>query len=147
MVGAGLPLNWMDDSQNSNAAYNLKFDLQEEFLSFKIPVLSGGGSVFGEIIHLKKGDRLPMGKVGIIRNAGPDYVQAAFDAIDNNSALITLVGGSLSHLASVGREKGLRLVRIEDALKKLPEGTVVQLDLDKGTYFVYDGWGNSTEGK
>lgn len=139
MVGAGLPLDWMSDDKQAAAAYDLQYTIQDEKLDFKIPVLCGEGIATGEIVHLNKGDRLPAGKIGIIKNAGPDYVEAAYDAINNGGALITEAGGSMAHLVTVGRGAGLRLVRIPDARKKLVVGITVDINCSNGSVLVHKG--------
>lgn len=139
MIGAGLPLDWMEDKAQSAGAYEAQYKIQDEKLDFKIPVLCGEGIATGEIVHLNKGDRLPAGKIGIIKNAGPDYVEAAYDAIKNGGALITEAGGSMAHLVTVGRGDGLRLVRIPDARKKLMAGITVDINCSNGSVLVHKG--------
>lgn len=141
IVGAGLPLDWMEwpDKVHGPAAYDLQHKVQEELLGFRIPVLCGTGEITGKIVHLKKGDRLQPGFIGVIANAGPDYVEAAYDAIKYGTALITEQGGAMAHLVTVGRADGLRLIRVADARKKLPEGTVVDVDCSKGELSVRRG--------
>lgn len=114
------------------ALYGRMFDLQETMLSFKCGVLCGEGYADGKIVHLKPGDRLKAGEIGVIPNAGPDYVEAAFDAITHGTAIITEAGGAMAHLATVGREKNLRLVRVKDARTLYPEGRKVTVHCTGG---------------
>lgn len=141
LVGAGLPLDWMmwPDKIHGEAAHDLQHKVQDELLGFRIPVLCGTGQTTGKIVHLKKGDRLQEGEIGIIPNAGPDYVEAAYDAIKYGTALITEQGGAMAHLATVGRGDGLRLIRVADARKKLPAGTTVDVNCSEGELHVHQG--------
>lgn len=54
------------------------------------------------------------------------------DLLKYGGAIITERGGALAHLAVVGRELNLRLVRMENARKLYPAGIEVAVDCDKG---------------
>lgn len=72
------------------------------------------------------------GEIAVIRNAGPDYVYAAQEAIEQGGALITEAGGSMAHLVTVFRDQNLRIVRVPDARKLYPAGRSATVDCDKG---------------
>lgn len=141
ITGAGLGLDWMSDlnGPRHRAAWDARDDAQERLLGFKVGVLCGEGRAEGKVVHVKKGQGLPEGCIGIIRNAGPDYVQAAYDAIKYGTALITENGGSMAHLVTVGRGEGLRLVRVPDARKAFPEGVTVSVNCTRGEVTLQEG--------
>lgn len=54
-----------------------------------------------------------------------------FDLVAQNAdVIITEAGGPLTHLATVSREKGKLLIRIEDAVRKFPPFTKLRLNLN-----------------
>lgn len=59
--------------------------------------------------------------------------------IDHQGAVITETGGALCHLAVEGRETDIPIVRVEDALKKFPEGSYVAVDCEKGNIRILPG--------
>lgn len=151
MVGAGLdPQDWnifASDDPLVSAAMEKSFQIQMEYAHVKMHVLSGIGRAEGRLVHLKPGDRLKAGQIGVIRNAGPDYVQAAQDAVEQGGALITEAGGSVAHLVTVFREKNLKIVRVEDARKKFPEGRYVTVDCDAGDILTLEKYDSGKAGE
>ncbi|AFU88563.1 hypothetical protein CcrSwift_gp245 [Caulobacter phage CcrSwift] len=138
VLGAGLnPEDWpiieADNPPLHKAAWDKRFRLAEEKLGGNMRVLLGKGFVTGKIVMLKPGEALSPGEIGVIRNAGPDYVQAAQSAIEHNTALICENGGSVAHLVVEYLDKPLRLTRIENARKIFKDGMTVYLDFDKST--------------
>uniref|UniRef100_A0AB74UIL5 PEP-utilising enzyme mobile domain-containing protein n=1 Tax=Caulobacter phage BL57 TaxID=3348355 RepID=A0AB74UIL5_9VIRU len=138
VLGAGLnPEDWpiveSDNPPLHKAAWDKRFQLAEEKLGGNMRVLLGKGYVTGKIVMLKPGETLSPGEIGVIRNAGPDYVQAAQSAIEHNTALICENGGSVAHLVVEYLDKPLRLTRIENARKIFKDGMTVYLDFDKST--------------
>ncbi|UTC29742.1 hypothetical protein BAJUN_01120 [Bajunvirus bajun] len=128
--GGGTPL--------AEAAGKHVEEVQRRYFNAEVPVLSGAGTVEGVIVHLKPGDRLKEGQIGVIKNAGPDYVQAAQDAITYRSALITEAGGAVAHLVTVFRDQDLKIVRVPNARKVYPEGRTVTVYLTAGCIQVKD---------
>lgn len=144
ILGAGLALDdWAGTSQTSDplvhAAWNLRYQIAQRLLKSAAAVLSGAGVARGTVVHLKPGDRLKAGEIGVIRNAGPDYVQAAQDAINNGGALITENGGAVAHLVTVFREQDLKIVRVQNARKKYPAGGSVTIDFSDATVTLAEG--------
>jgi len=135
MVGAGLGLNAMDDSELSEIIYELRFKVQKEKMNFKATVLSGSGSVHGKIIHPKIGDQITSEDIIVIPAASPDYVELAMKA----KATICEKGGSMAHLISVGRENNLIIVRVPDSRKLYPVGSKVDINADKGLVILNEG--------
>jgi phosphohistidine swiveling domain-containing protein len=137
VIGAGLePSDWtfMGKDPMQEAALELKFKVQHEKLKFQALVLSGIGSAYGTVVHIEPGKTFEgRGKIGIIRNAGPEYVFAAQEAVENGYALITEQGGSLAHLVSVFRDTPLMLVRVKDARKLYKDGQAMTVNCREGT--------------
>ncbi len=136
IIGAGLhPDDWSigDENPLSKAAHAEMYRIQAKLLNFEVPVLSGSGAVFDKIVHLKPGERSGgRGRIAVIKNAGPDYVWAAQEAIDTGGALITEAGGSVAHLVTVFRDQDLKIVRIPKASKLYPPGQWVTVDCSAG---------------
>ncbi|AXQ68438.1 hypothetical protein HOT99_gp179 [Caulobacter phage CcrBL10] len=144
VLGAGLnPEDWpiveSDNPPLHKAAWDKRFQLAEEKLGGNMRVLLGKGFVTGKIVMLKPGETLSPGEIGVIRNAGPDFVQAAQSAIEHNTALICENGGSVAHLVVEYLDKPLRLTRIENARKIFKDGMTVYLDFDKSTRTIAKG--------
>jgi phosphohistidine swiveling domain-containing protein len=74
---------------------------------------------------------VPAGSIIVVPIAGPDYDVPARTA-GPSGCVITAAGGVGAHLAVVGRELGLRVVRVEDAVTLYPPDTLVEIDLDTG---------------
>ena len=92
-------------------------------------VLTGRGKIQGRIVHAQPDDLIPADDIAIVPHAG-----AAYDLILRQaSAVITLTGSRLCHLAIVARELGKRVVRVTNAHSLLPNGTAVIIDCDNDT--------------
>ncbi|MDX1532770.1 MAG: hypothetical protein R3230_01030 [Nitrosopumilaceae archaeon] len=74
----------------------------------------------------------------IIPNASPEFENVAHKCAELKIPVITEVGGKLCHLATVGREFGLTLLMLPDALTTLPMGCKVKLDIDGGALNISD---------
>lgn len=64
-----------------------------------------------------------------IPHAGIEYDLVA----KNADVIITEVGGKLAHLATVSRESGKLLIRVDDAMKKFPIFSKMKIDLNEMT--------------
>jgi hypothetical protein len=78
-----------------------------------------------------------VGAVAVIPHAGPDYIEAALSA----GAVITERGGAMAHLANIGRERHILIVRLEGARRRFVIGDEVTVDagarqvrLDRGPW-------------
>lgn len=140
MLGAGIdPRDWENSGPLFTAAWDARYETARRILQTAGAVLSGSGTVTGKARHLKRGERLEPGQIGIIRDAGPDYVFAAQDAIDQGSCLITENGGAVAHLVTVFREKDLRIIRVQQARKKYPDGCEITVDFARGEVTLHEG--------
>lgn len=91
--------------------------------------------------HVKKPgqiDYINNNDVIIIPNASPDFEAVAHRCAEKNCILITETGGKLCHLATVGREFGLALFMMPDAMKKFPMASSVTVDCDNATIEALD---------
>ena len=125
MIGAGLELDAMheDGSNLSEVAFDRYFRMQEELLTFKSAILCHAGSdtVYGEVVHPKPDEDVLPGNIAIIPTANARYLKAAMTA----RAVIVERGGEMAHLVTVAREKGVLIMRHEDARKHFPVGSRV----------------------
>jgi len=78
-----------------------------------------------DIVYINKGD------VVIIPTASPDFEAVAYKCAETGSILITETGGKLCHLSTVGREFGLALFMVPDAMAKYPMGCNVEVDCER----------------
>lgn len=120
-----------DDKPLIGAALTLQEKVQKRYGDFEVAVMCGTGTARGEVIHPQEDQEVPEGSIIVIPHAGPEYAIPAMSA-GKTGAIITQTGGRLAHLSVLGREMDLRMVRIEDALKLYPEGTDLDVDLNRG---------------
>jgi len=113
----------------SKIADTLKTDIQNQFLGAGATLLSGAGRSFGKIEFAKPNQPVENGSIAVIPNAGPDYLQAAISA----AAVITERGGEMAHLANIGRERNILIVRIDNARKRFLPGMMVEVDGEQRT--------------
>jgi phosphohistidine swiveling domain-containing protein len=122
MVGAGLDPQSEEHygfgSKIQEAANHLMFEIQERLGQSECSVISRGPTHGGAAFHPKLGERSPVGSVVVLPNLNPKY----FDSIIDVAAVVTEEGGALAHLAQVGRESGVAIVRVPGALEKFPAG-------------------------
>jgi len=137
MVGAEppVPLNsWHgreEDTLFITAVFEAQEAVQNRVGDFQVAVMCGTGRVRGEVLHPDVDQEVPEGSIIVIPHAGPEYAVPAMSA-GKTGAIITQAGGRLAHLTVLGQEMSLRMVRIEDALALYPEGTDLDVDLNRG---------------
>lgn len=71
-----------------------------------------------------------MGMVIVIPQAGPDYEPIARKCAESGVPLIAETGGKLCHLATVGREMGLKLFMLPNAREHLPDRLMINIDAE-----------------
>ena len=126
IVGAGLDPQDRDVIYSpgpvNEAALRKASELQDQFDRPKaITVLVDGPWASGTVVHGKPNQEVPDGVVVVLPNLHPRYLACTVHA----AAVITEAGGETAHLAQIGREKNLPIVRIENAREKYPEGITV----------------------
>ncbi len=102
-------------------------------------MLTGGetvqmGIAAGPVVHVSESelDRFPYGAVAVARQASPRLSAIMRRA----SAIVTEIGASIGHLATIARE--LRIPAIfgaDGAIERLPEGTEVTVDAGERTVY------------
>lgn len=139
MLGAGLDLDlWRSDKTLRDAAYDASFALQHEgrsgllgtiLVPLRVPVIAS-------VVHPKPNQSWYVAydcqpSVIVLPNLSPQYVNALLGA----SLVITEEGGALAHLSQLGREKGLPILRVQNARKLIPEGCTVRVDISGEIFF------------
>jgi len=119
-------------AQINTAAFHAGEKVRKEKLTNTIAFLSGKGRASGRVVHLEPGQAPEAGEIGIIEHAGPEYTTALEAAARHGTALITLVGGPLTHLATVAREGGVMLAMWSEA-EHIKAGKMVYLDAEDRT--------------
>lgn len=139
MVGAepAIPFDdWYGSKDHQQAlqraVYGAQRRVQKQVAGFSCLVLCGTGYISeGKVRHPEPDEEVPAGSTIVIPHASPKYAIPAMSA-GPEGLIICEQGGELSHIAVVGREQGLRLVQVPDALQRFPAGCWVSGDLDEG---------------
>lgn len=135
VVGAGFdPERFYQDHEDvSDSSYWLRQELCHELLDFEFTSLSRSTKkqVDGKVRHLKPGDALKEGEIGIIPVASVDYDAALRSAAQHGTALICEAGGPLAHIAIVGREMDVPVILWPKAMT-LFNGSRVYINLERG---------------
>lgn len=117
MVGAGLDVDYQYHSHPSySAAVNKMSEIVGELQEKQaagVVMLSSGPIVTGPIVHGKRGEAAPAGAVVVLPDLRPSWLPV----IEHAAAVITEEGGATAHLANVGRERSLPIIRWPGALK------------------------------
>lgn len=109
----------------ADAAMKLSHELQDKFDEpSDVHVLVDGPHASGTVYHGRKKKPSPDGAIVVLPNLHPDYLEAIADA----AAVITEEGGAVAHLAQVGRERNLPIVRIAGAINRFNPGDEVSVD-------------------
>jgi hypothetical protein len=142
MIGAGLdPLDMRHDGNNPHhealaaAAERANADVQKRLLGFDCAVLLQGPDIRGRVHIPADPSDLPEGldedglpPVVIVKNAGPDWLEAAMRAFALGGAVIVERGGEMAHLVTALRPEGKGpIVRKEKAKTLYPDGSVLDV--------------------
>lgn len=138
MVGGGIDLekDYHAGSEIQKAAFAWSQNYQKFFFGFEHQVLSSGPVVSGRIRFATdhNAHEIKSGDIVVIPSAGPKYQLHVEQACRNGKGgVIAINGHKGTHLAVVGRERGLTIFRIEDAASRFVEGLKVLLDPRHGT--------------
>jgi len=154
MLGAGIPLSetydrsttlFDDDGDNKteslaervrSASFEARSQLVEEWTGVEFSILSKGKDEWfsGEVVFAKPDEDVPPGSIAIAPNAGPKYYMAMISANKKNKdgdrgLLICQTGGTLAHLAVVGREEKCTVLMIPKANAKFQPGDRLWINL------------------
>ena len=133
-LGCGLELGILVYNRQDlrNATFSeLAFSLQQELLKYRIHVLSSGGVKYcsGKVVTEKDDvSRVNSEAILVVNAAGVEHELAALRA----GAVICETGGPLAHLVTVCRERGIPIVRMDQATETYRSGMLLTLDLEKG---------------
>lgn len=96
----------------------------------KVTTLVTGATVQGLVHHGKVNKPAPQpGMIVVLPNLNPKYLVTVAGA----AAVITQEGGAVAHLAQVGLEQGLPMVRKDDALEAFTEHSLVEVNAEART--------------
>jgi phosphohistidine swiveling domain-containing protein len=101
-----------------NAVMNACFRLQQQFGDFECAVVIGGPFVRGRVGE----------EIAVVKDLHPDRVPE----VENAKAIITQAGGKMAHLAVLSMERGIPVLRVEDALEEFPKGLLLEIDPSAG---------------
>ena len=139
MLGAGLHPQDMRRGDNrasliTTAAEDARAEIEKRLLGADLSVLLAGPEVTGRAWHPGKPGEVPPEDldgslpVAILRDAGPDGLEAALAALDRGGAVVVERGGEMAHLVSVLREGGRGpIVRVAGARRLFPDGSLMQV--------------------
>lgn len=133
LLGAGIPLEHAYDLDKhvpglDRAWWRAYRRVQAEKLTFEVAVLRGSGVVEGDVVHARPGQAVPKGCVAVVPTLDAEYTPLLGSA----AAIVAERGGMGAHLVKVGGEFDVRIVVVEDALRKYREGVKLVVDCDKG---------------
>jgi len=124
------------DKPFEEAASSLRYAIQRQVGGFEVPVFGGQGMVRGKPYLPEVDEEVPQGTILIVPDLSPDYYIPAASA-GSRGAVIAHAGGEMSHLATVAREEGLRIILVEDeatwaVLTSGDESLRVEVDFNRG---------------
>jgi uncharacterized protein (DUF433 family)/phosphohistidine swiveling domain-containing protein len=124
------------DKPFEEAASSLRYAIQRQVGGFEVPVFGGRGMARGEVYLPEIDEEVNPGTIIVIPNLSQDYYIPAASA-GNRGAVIAHAGGEMSHLATVAREDGLRIILVEDedtwaVLTSGDKSLRVEVDFNRG---------------
>jgi phosphohistidine swiveling domain-containing protein len=109
----------------ADAAMKLSHELQDKFDEpSDVHVLVDGPVVSGTVVHGKRNKPTPPGSIVVLPDLRTQYLEAIAEA----AGVITENGGETAHLAQVGREQNLPIVRVANAREKYEEGSEIMIN-------------------
>jgi hypothetical protein len=129
-----------------DAAEDASFDIQQRVLNFECAVLMPGEFRSCKVCVPQNPGDLPSeqdfqdhGPAVLLPDAGPDWVDVAYAALQMQGAVIVERGGSMAHLITVMREDSRGpIVRVPDARRKFAPGTLLYVNPDTGQVTLHD---------
>lgn len=120
--------------------YKQRFAFHEKYTNTNLkPLISGNVKSIKDykILHINTREEINHISekcIVVIPNADPLFTNVAHLCAELKCPVITETGGALCHLAIVGREFGLTLYLMTDAMKKLPRGWNASIKYEKEKY-------------
>ena len=132
-LGAGLSLNTAYDHETwqHKLFFEKMFDIQTTYFEHDFNILNRADKkeVKGTIVNPYNYETVPKGeRILVIPHLGVEFEVAALQC----DAIICETGGKLAHLATVGREMGMPIIRIENAVIAFALPRKVEIDLSEG---------------
>jgi phosphohistidine swiveling domain-containing protein len=132
-LGAGLPLEsaYDHESWQHKIFFKKMFEIQSTYFDHDFNILNRADKkeVKGTIVNPYNYESIPKGeRILVIPHLGVEFEVAALQC----DAIICETGGKLAHLATVGREMGLPIIRMENAVIAFALPRKIELDLMEG---------------
>lgn len=135
-VGSGLDIDKAYDSDTWEHKLFMRkmFELQYCFFNeyqFNIITTGKKSSIQGTTVNISNYESVPKGeRILVIPHLGVEFETVALQC----DAIITETGGKLAHLATVGRELNIPIIRIENAVIQFALPHTFKFDLEEGKY-------------
>lgn len=121
---------YITTDDNSSVFYRLISELQYRVAGFEMTIINGAGlSTFKGKVVTPDSAKITKNDILVIPTAGVEFDVLARKA----GVVICSVGSRMAHLAVVGREAGLPLIRIDDAHTKFVDGMEMEINFDTGS--------------
>jgi phosphohistidine swiveling domain-containing protein len=132
-LGAGLPLDTAYDHESwqHKLFFEKMFDIQTTYFEDDFNILNRADKkeIKGTIVNPYNYETVPKGeRILVIPHLGVEFEVVALQC----DAIICETGGKLAHLATVGREMGMPIIRIENAVIALALPRKIEIDLLEG---------------
>jgi phosphohistidine swiveling domain-containing protein len=132
-LGAGLPLDsaYDHESWQHKVFFEKMFDVQSTYFEDDFNILNSAGKkeIKGTVVNPYNYETVPKGeRILVIPHLGVEFEVAALQC----DAIICETGGKLAHLATVGREMGMPIIRIENAVVAFALPRKIEFDLVEG---------------
>lgn len=132
-LGAGLPLDtaYDHDSWQYKLFCEKLFEVQSTYFEDDFNILNRADKreIKGTIVNPYNYETVPKGeRILVIPHLGVEFEVVALQC----DAIICETGGKLAHLATVGREMGMPIIRIENAVVSFALPRKVEIDLLEG---------------
>lgn len=135
-VGAGLDIDKAYDMSAWEYKLFMKkmFELQDCFFDdYEFNIITKGEKsiIEGTTVNISNYESIPKGeRILVIPHLGVEFETVALQC----DAIITETGGKLAHLATVGRELKIPIIRIENAVIQFAIAHKFKFDLEEGKY-------------
>lgn len=132
-LGAGLPLDTAYDHESwqNRLFFEKMFEVQSTYFEHDFNILNSAKKteIKGTIVNPYNYEMIPKGeRILVIPHLGVEFEVAALQC----DAIICETGGKLAHLTTVGREMGIPIIRMENAVIAFAIPRKIEFDLVEG---------------
>jgi phosphohistidine swiveling domain-containing protein len=132
-LGAGLPLDnaYDHDMWQNRLFFEKMFEVQSTYFEHDFNILNRADQtkIKGTIVNPYNYENFPKGeRILVIPHLGVEFEVAALQC----DAIICETGGKLAHLTTVGREMGIPIIRMENAVIAFAMPRKIEFDLMEG---------------